>query len=483
MNYLSKKEVIQIINNRPEGTSPAGIVAVLRQKGYQLEGYETIAKKENDNLPKEKQKEKIGLVQSIVQSIAQPVLKTAATGASAVKGITGLAGAGIDYALGNKDLAKRQLQEAAKPVNVNAGYFGSANPVSSAKEAIGTGAELTGTFMPIGKAASLGSKIIQGGVASSLMGGGRAMQEGKNTQETIKQAFMQGLTGAATIGVMSGVATGVKNVAKKLPERLYNSALQVNKKMLAQGKSPAKMMIDKGHFGTMGSIIKTSENKIQELDKVIDTKLANSTRIIDAKIVKSEILKRLQSSFGQTHSKSELNEIISNLPLNALKKGKIHIAQVNALRVQLDKMVGKSYFMSDRQAPVIKEALGSATNSLRQLVQSNSDTGKEFYELSRYIKARDLALDAAAQADKYWGIGFKDLLFGTMAGIGTGGSWVAGTGVVAAEKMARSPFMKTGLAVGQNTINEFMKKLPTDGMGRVSRTAVLNALKELFAQK
>jgi len=39
MAYLQRKEVEQIIQNAPAGTTPAGVVAALRQQGHQLEGY------------------------------------------------------------------------------------------------------------------------------------------------------------------------------------------------------------------------------------------------------------------------------------------------------------------------------------------------------------------------------------------------------------------------------------------------------------
>ncbi len=41
MANLTKDQVIKIIQNRPPGTSPEGIVAALRQQGHTLEGYDT----------------------------------------------------------------------------------------------------------------------------------------------------------------------------------------------------------------------------------------------------------------------------------------------------------------------------------------------------------------------------------------------------------------------------------------------------------
>lgn len=43
MAYLTRKQIEQIIANAPQGTSPEGIVAALRQQGHQLEGYQPSA--------------------------------------------------------------------------------------------------------------------------------------------------------------------------------------------------------------------------------------------------------------------------------------------------------------------------------------------------------------------------------------------------------------------------------------------------------
>nr|AUN36863.1 hypothetical protein [uncultured bacterium] len=46
MPTLSKDQVRQIIQNAPSGTSPGGVIAALRQKGYQLEGYDQPSSKD-----------------------------------------------------------------------------------------------------------------------------------------------------------------------------------------------------------------------------------------------------------------------------------------------------------------------------------------------------------------------------------------------------------------------------------------------------
>ena len=39
MAYITKQKLIEIINNRPPGTTPEGIIAGLKEKGHQLEDY------------------------------------------------------------------------------------------------------------------------------------------------------------------------------------------------------------------------------------------------------------------------------------------------------------------------------------------------------------------------------------------------------------------------------------------------------------
>lgn len=342
------------------------------------------------------------------------------------------------------------------------------------------GAAKSGAFK-LAKTASQGvaKTVAQSGIASAALGAGQAMGKGKNPLEVAKESFTQGLTGAATVGAISGLGKVISKTAQGLPEKLYNSALQVNKKMLMQEKSPAKFLIDKGIFGTMGKVINESQKSITALDDVIDKKLATSAKTIDSAAIRKQIVDRLKVNFGKAYSENQLAEIVNGLPLDALKKGGgINVVEANELRKQLDRVLGESYFMSDKQAPVLKEAIGAATSALRNAVKSASGTAKEFGDLSKFIKARDLALGAAAQADKYWGIGFKDLLIG---GIATGGgNLLSGAAAIGVKKAITSPVAKTGAAVFMDKANKVITKLPTDEMGRLNRTAVLNALKEIF---
>lgn len=224
MATLSKEQVRQIIQNAPQGTSPAGIVAALRQKGHQLEGFQ------------EPQVEKDpGFLQSIAQGVASPFLKTVATALDFGKGVSAL----TRGAFAAPDERERIFQEYAQaaPTEINAGFFGKQQQIQTPGEAIGTGVELAANLLPFGKLgqaakATLGGKILGGaklgvttGGTSGLLGGfGRGLQEGEGVGQAAVSGLQEGVIGAATGGVLGGalpvLPAGIKATKQFIqPER------------------------------------------------------------------------------------------------------------------------------------------------------------------------------------------------------------------------------------------------------------------------
>ena len=178
----------------------------------------------------DKTSEQTGFIQSMAQGMAKPFLTAAATGASAVKGITGAIGAGINALTGNKEAAKIGLQEAAKPVNINAGYFGTGEAIGGkgestadvVKKSVGTGLEL-GSWMVGGSGAksaitqSLKQKVGQGALqglktgaaAGSLTGTGVEMQKDDSTTGDIIGAGLGGGLIGGSVGAVAGGATPI----------------------------------------------------------------------------------------------------------------------------------------------------------------------------------------------------------------------------------------------------------------------------------
>ena len=108
MSYLTQEQVRTIINNAPQGTSPAGIVSSLRSKGHQLEGYEETMKSTIiSEQPKEQPKSQYTVGEA---------------GVSAVKNIIPSTGGLIkDLAVGVKDVAIHPVETVKTLGQIGAG--------------------------------------------------------------------------------------------------------------------------------------------------------------------------------------------------------------------------------------------------------------------------------------------------------------------------------------------------------------------------
>ena len=96
MAVLSKQQVIQIIQNAPQGTSPEGVVAALRQQGHQLEGYSDITGTPEAPSPQLKDTGSFmgnvvnsagNLIGGVASAITHPIKTTEALGKVALGGV------------------------------------------------------------------------------------------------------------------------------------------------------------------------------------------------------------------------------------------------------------------------------------------------------------------------------------------------------------------------------------------------------------
>jgi len=216
MATLSKQQVADIIKKAPAGTTPEGIVAALREKGYTLEGYQDTPQSE---VPQSQTQKAPGFVQGMAQTVAKPFLKLTS---NLFEASDNLLAAG-SYALGDTERANRinQQIEARKNEGINYGYFGKVKPVETVKDAIGTGAELASYFVGGGglktvaqqgfKGAILGATKAGakfGAVGGAAQGFGSGLQEEESTfgnvaVDTLKGG-VGGLAGGAVLGGIGG---------------------------------------------------------------------------------------------------------------------------------------------------------------------------------------------------------------------------------------------------------------------------------------
>jgi hypothetical protein len=285
--YITKDKVKEIIQNAPRGTSPAGIVSALRQQGYKLEGYD------------EAHTQEPGMLQSIAQGIAKPVLKVAST----VKGIhedskklleswedykKEKKNAGQDVGMfaiddfvkdiknsnpEQKQKIKQSLLENKEPTKRDFGYFGQVenlkeiNPfkpitdkdnIAGLKDAVGTAAEISSNFVPIGKAVGVAAKTgkiaAAGAEIGALSGGGTSLQQNKDVGDVIYDTTTGAAQGLATNLLLSKGMSALKGVG--------NTAGKVREKVITR---PLSGMTDSQLFE-----LKKGSSKIVNLDSEID---------------------------------------------------------------------------------------------------------------------------------------------------------------------------------------------------------------------
>lgn len=261
MANLSKEKVKEIIRNAPEGTSPAGIIAGLRQKGHTLEGYPTEAKQTPTTAAKAEKapevEEEKGFLESVGDVGVGAVKKFHGFGKGVAdigsKAVIGAAGAlapsfkeiGYDIAgimtaddieaqsetytkLGNElmkrlqsdeitDERKRELFQLYTEANpdilkhvpeiarTGAQKFGSAAMTALLPASVATGGgSLWGKQIGTGLVATVGRRIGTSGATGALAGASKAVSDGKDWDNVIKDAGKGAALGVAVSGAMEG---------------------------------------------------------------------------------------------------------------------------------------------------------------------------------------------------------------------------------------------------------------------------------------
>jgi len=449
----------------------------LRNKGLSTD---QIVKFEKGEIPETPQptvrpEKKLGFFQSLGRSIVSPFAKTALTAASIGKGVTQLGQAGISAIKGDKEKALAQVIKAGQPVKA----FGF-EPIKSTKEAIGVGTQIGFTALTggLGKAATIAGKAAQFGTLSAGFGAGKALEEEKSAGEVIKQAFISGLTGAAT-GATVGIASkGFQTLTKGLPKRLFNNALKVSKQIEQKSKSPSEALINKGMFGSLGRIKSQAQQGINQANAKVNQLLQGAQSTLKSKQIVNEMVDELGKKFGAQFSRKQLQQTVNKLPIaRLLGKKNITLQELNLLRQQLDRTLGDKFFLLSGQSAIKKEAMGIATKVLRNTVKKTlPSTRPIFQDFATFVQTNKLIDKAMAGVGSKFKIGLLDI-----GGAGVGGAigGLPGAAVgVGARRVLESPVTQTTAAVLLNRLG----KIPTDTAGKIGKIAVLNLIKELTNQ-
>lgn len=351
---------------------------------------------------------------------------------------------------------------------------------------------ITATVAPFGTplAKTVLGKAAQFGGLSALGAGAKTIADSGTAKESIKNAFMAGLTGAAIGGAVGLAGKAVKAFTQKTPEATYNNVLRVTKRIKMAGKSPSDFLVKEGVWGDLGAFKKAAEEGIAKENAIINTAIQKAEGIGRYSEVKSLATKELSQSLGKLLSKSEISALIDDVPLNSLRnspQGELQWKAFNTARSQLGKFIGDTKWTAT--APTEKIAAGKAVyRAMADLLQKASKTSTPFARESQWIRTNKAVENAIAIADGKYGLGLYDSIFGTagaVTGALSGGgdvgerlkrAAIGGLSGVALERGVRSPTLQTGFA----QIISKLGKIPTDTTGKISKTAVINLVNEMF---
>lgn len=444
MAYLTQQQIKEIIDNRLPGTTPEGIIAGLRQRGHQLEGYQ-------ETTPQEKTQKKTFLdkvgsflgVEKLGKGIAGTIFWKTKSGKEVLKL---LEEGKISYEDFQRD-------------------FGEYLPTG--KEIVGSALQTAATvgIAGIGAGKILPTMAKVGGIGA-VAGFGAGLEEERTIEESLKQGLTTGLISAGTYGALRGIG----GILKKIPARLMNSAVKPPNPKLGQE------LVNRGLIGGEERMLKKSIDKIMTNESRLDDLLVNKKGIIKI----ADIAKALNPLKEKYKNSPSVLKIIEKETDKWLVKKTYTPLEANIQKRILYELLNDRAYQAgvkhSAQTQVIKSLASGFKTNIEKVVPETSSINTE---LGIYIQARNALNKRLAVVSRQqlgiWGDILAGAGGGLFAGLSTGGigAPIGALGAIGARRIGEKAITKTSMAWILNQI----QKIPTDSAGRISRTVLINLLK------
>lgn len=221
------------------------------------------------------------------------------------------------------------------------------------------------TPQTFGQAALTGAGIGVGyGIARGVEGEKRIKEIG---QEAAIGAFIGGLAGAFTYALSKGL--------EKVGRRLYEGLVRYSR----DPQKASKALIDREVVGTANTIKKRIDNEIEIYERMLQNQLKTQPeRVITQDQIIKESLEQLRSAtrpelrrfVNEGAFKENLQEGLKRLGLDIGRK-KLNLAEVNALRREIDRKLGDRAFQKMfEELPQQKAALMILRRGLENIVKT-----------------------------------------------------------------------------------------------------------------
>lgn len=362
--------------------------------------------------------------------------------------------------------------------------------ITTPGEAMGTTlrAEATAVAMGAPPATSVGMALETGVMAGALRGLATATEDelplGEGLARIALESALTGITFMAGYGIKVGAGKVWHGLTKKTPDRLYKSALRQSTQELKRelhGRAPelSKQLLAKG--------IKGSENKIytqsvvavnqleQDLNRVMTTE--GTKTLSTSKIAHSldELTRQYRSVLGEQGV-----AVIQSVRRNVIAKGK-EISLKTALQFKRDiyRTLSNRAFNVDAALSQKAEALRTVAHSImKNMAKTSPAVDKIAKQQEMWIRTAQAVETKLVHAGRANILGLNDVIMAT-GGMASGklSSVVAGVGRRTLEATAA----KTYLGFGIDRTAKAIEKLPTDKVGRVAKTAVMDLINRFIS--
>lgn len=296
-------------------------------------------------------------------------------------GLTGLA-KGAAQVLYFKTKEGRELLERAQrgeitPEELEYTSGGLATP----GEVIGSGIQTIGTIGLAGAGRAVGQTAlkrifksgVQTGIASGIISGGKAIEEGRSAAEVAGRAGMGAVAGGVIGGGFSALSELATYASKAIGPRLVERTLGIPSKVIERGRSPAQRFLQEGKGFTQSGVLSNARKAAnvaeQEIQKVLTTG-AKKGGAVETNVIIQKIRDNLKRTYGDALGPEEIDAIINKLPIAALRSNAtVSISRLNQLRSTIDnRFLGDSKWLRIND-PVNISAMKTAANIMRAIVQ------------------------------------------------------------------------------------------------------------------
>lgn len=426
MAFLSKDRVRQIIQTRPNGTTPEGIVAALREQGHQLEGYA------NQPPP-----------QGFFGNVADRFRRSFGTaeeqaGRQEVKGLSEGLGAAIKDIPGDiADIAGPALPAIGGVVG---SIIGASAGIPSGPGAIATGVAGGATGAAIGE--------VGRQAAGRLLG----MRQGETITEEAKRIGKEAAIGAASELGGQAIArplSAAKGLVGKAAESLYQSALKPTRAVLDKFPKVVQTGLKEGIVVSEGGL-DVVQGTIDDLNKEIATRISTANKE-GVELATEDVISRLEdvrqffkNSIGGSKFVKQIDALSDRFVREQGKR--IPIEKAQELKKNTYSMLRKAY--GDMKGAEIEGTKAIARGLKEEIAGVVPEIGN--------LNAREselIGLEAALEgfARRFGNREIFGLAPGVALGVGANQSASSGlkAGVVAklVKAMIDKPQIKSGLAI------------------------------------